>query len=275
MSDAGGPVDARVPQAAARIAAAGRAAYPAIALGDDVVALRLANRLRDDPDAQLDDLHDADVFLATALGCGDTAALQVFEDVLVPQIELALRRLRLPRGTDDEVKQALRVELLVEGGKIADYAGIGELAAWLRVSATRKALKLVRRAGREQTLDDVLLEHWPAPTPGPERSHMRERYTTELKRAIQDAFAELAVRQRNLLRQHILDELTIDDLARVYRVHRATCARWLADARTELGRGTRKKLVVALGLPRDELDSLLRFLDSDIELSMSRVLATR
>src|SRR5262249_9323185 len=116
------------------------------------------------------------------------------------------------------------------------------------------------------------LAHWPDASPGPARKHLRAKYTAELKRAIHDAFAALEVRQRNLLRQHVLDELTIDDLARLYRVHRATCARWLADARAELGKSTRKRLIAALGLQLPEVESLLRFLDSDIELSISRIL---
>ena len=264
----------RVTAAAARIAAAGRAAHPQVALDQQPIAERLAARLRDDPGAQLEDLHDADLYLALALAGGDRAALKTFEDTFVPQMDVALRRLRLAQGAPDEVKQALRVELLAEG-KIGDYAGRGELAAWLRVTATRKALKLARRAGREDTLDEVLLDHWPAASPDPALEHMRARYTDELKRALRGAFAALELRQRNLLRQHILDELTIDDLARLYRVHRATCARWLADARAELGRGTRKRLVAALGAGTTEVDSLLRFLDSDIELSISRILVTR
>nr|HEX4318411.1 hypothetical protein [Kofleriaceae bacterium] len=271
-----GPDD--VAAAAARIAAAGRAAHPAIALADDAVAAHLAARLAADPEARVDGLHDADVYLAIALAAGDAAALREFEATLVPQIDVALRRLRLPGGTADEVKQALRVELLAgQDGerKIADFAGVGELASWLRVSATRKALKLARRAGRDDALDELLMDHWPAATPDPAHDHLRARYTAELKRAIASAFAELSVRQRNLLRQHVLDELTIDDLSRMYRAHRATCARWLADARLELARGTRKQLVAALGLPASELESLLRFLDSDIELSISRVFATR
>jgi RNA polymerase sigma-70 factor (ECF subfamily) len=192
-------------------------------------------------------------------------------------MDVALRRLRIAGGTADEVKQALRFELLVDERKrIGDYAGRGELAAWLRVSATRKAIKLVRKVDREETLDEILLDHWPNATPGPERRHLRTQYTAELKKAIRDAFSALEVRQRNLLRQHILDELTIDDLARLYRVHRATCARWLADARADLGKHTRKKLVTSLGLgQKDEVDSLLRFLDSDIELSISRILMSR
>ncbi len=264
----------QIAAAVARIAAAGRAAWPDVALGQDAIAARLTARVAEDPETQLDQLHDADVYLAMALAAGDDAAVRAFEDKLVPQIDVALRRMRLPGGTADEVKQALRFELLVNDGapKIADYAGRGELAAWLRISATRKALKLVRKTDREETLDEILLEHWPGNTPDPEHQHLRERYTAELKAAIRAAFADLEVRQRNLLRQHILDELTIDDLAKLYRVHRATCARWLADARAELGKNTRKRLVGALGMPANELESLLRFLDSDIELSISKIL---
>ena len=266
----------RVDAAVARIAAAGRAAWPSVALADDVIATRLVARVVDDPGMHLEELRDGDLYLAFALAGGDAQAVRAFEDALVPQMDVALRRLRLAGGTADEVKQALRVELLTgPGAKIVDYAGRGDLAAWLRISATRKALKLVRRADREESLDEILLDHWPGTSTDPERKHMRSTYTGELKSAIREAFAALEVRQRNLLRQHILDELTIDDLAKLYSVHRATCARWLADARADLGKQTRKRLVHALGTPSDELESLLRFLDSDIELSISRILMSR
>jgi RNA polymerase sigma-70 factor (ECF subfamily) len=267
----------RVTAAAERIAVAGRTAWPEVALDTQHIADRLSARVRDDAETKLEDLHDADLYLAMALAGGVAAAVRAFEDTLVPQIDVALRRMRLADGAADEVKQSVRFDLLVGDGdpKIAAYAGRGELAAWVRISTTRKALKLIRRGGREDTFDDVLLEHWPAATPDPRQNHLRSQYTAELKRAIRDAFAALEVRQRNVLRQHILDELTIDELAHLYRVHRATCARWLADARAELSRGTRKRLVAALGMRGDELDSLLRFLDSDIELSISRILLTR
>ncbi len=267
----------RVTAVAQRIVAAGRAAWPQVMVDEQTIVRRLTARMQDDPETKLDELHDKDLYLAFALAEGNDAALRVFEAELVPQIDVALRRLRLAGGTADEVKQSLRFELLVDERKrIGDYAGRGELAAWLRVSATRKALKLVRKVDREETLDEILLDHWPNATPGPERKHLRTQYTAELKKAIREAFGALEVRQRNLLRQHILDELTIDDLARLYRVHRATCARWLADARADLGRHTRKKLVSSLGLAqKDDMDSLLRFLDSDIELSISRILMSR
>jgi RNA polymerase sigma-70 factor (ECF subfamily) len=266
----------KVEAAAARIAAAGRVAWPTVALTDEVVTERLVARVHDDPETSLDELREADLYLAFGLAAGNTAAIRAFEDHLVPQIDIALRRLRLGGGTADEVKQALRVELLTgPEAKIADYAGRGDLAAWLRISATRKALKLVRRADREESLDEILLDHWPANTGDPGKQHMRTTYTDQLKQAIREAFAALEVRQRNLLRQHILDELTIDDLARLYRVHRATCARWLADSRADLGKQTRKRLIATLGTQSEELESVLRFLDSDIELSISRILQSK
>jgi RNA polymerase sigma-70 factor (ECF subfamily) len=253
---------------AEQVAAAGRAAWPDVALGEDRIREHLVGR------EAIEVAHLGDLYLAFALAEGNEAAVRVFEDKFIPQIDHALRRVRMPAGTADEVKQAMRVELLADR-KIVDYAGRGELAAWLRISATRKAFKIAKRGAREQSLDDALLEHWPAGAPDPRTDHLRARYTAELKTAIREAFAALEVRQRNLLRQHILDELTIDDLAKLYRVHRATCARWLADARAELGKTVRKRLIGALGASGDELDSLLRFLDSDIELSISRILVSR
>lgn len=264
----------RVAAAAARISAAGRVAWPGVEVSDATITESLEARLRDDPQMHLEELKDSDLYLAMALTRKDPAAVKAFEDKLVPQIDVALRRLRLAGGTADEVKQSLRVELLADG-KIADFAGRGELAAWVRVSATRKALKIVRRADREETLDEILLDHWPSSTPDPAGKHLRSTYTAELKKAIREAFGALEVRQRNILRQHILDELTIDDLARLYRVHRATCARWLADARADLGKLTRKKLLGSLKVGSSDLDSLLRFLDSDIELSISRILQSK
>jgi RNA polymerase sigma-70 factor (ECF subfamily) len=269
--------DLRIAAAVRRIAAEGRAAWPSVALADDAIEARLAALARDDPGARIDDLHDADLYLAIALASPDSAAaVQAFEAHLLPEIDVALRRMRQPATTIDEIKQALRFELLVgDDPKISNDAGRGDLAAWLRVTATHKALKLARRGAKERALDEALIDHWPGALPGPAERHLRQTYTAALKAAIHEAFSALEVRQRNVLRQHILDELTIDDLARLYRVHRATAARWVVDARADLGRGTRKRLGAMLGLPNAELDSLLRFLDSDIELSLSSLLTTR
>ena len=74
-----------VAAAASRIASAGRAAWPDVKVSETTIANRLAQRLQDDPEARLESLHDADLYLAMALAESDPAALKVFEAELVPQ----------------------------------------------------------------------------------------------------------------------------------------------------------------------------------------------
>ena len=255
--------------AIARIVAAGRARWPALELGGE----QLASLLAEHADAGVDPDHEAELYLACALACGVPGALAIFERELLPPVTEALQRLQLPGGALDEALQALRIDLLMgPAPRIAEYAGRGSLVGWLRVTATRRAFRLVRGTHREAELDDRLLEQLPAAASDASRGYLRSRYTAELKQAVADAFASLEVRQRNLLRQHVLDQLSIDELAALYHVHRATCARWIADAREALGRVTRTRLGQALAIRGDELESMLRFLDSDIELSLSRLL---
>jgi len=258
----------------ARIASAGRKCWPEVELADDVLAEHLAMRYRDAPEDRVVEAHAADYYLAVALAHQSPAALRVFERHLVPQMGLALRRLRLPGGAADEIQQSLRVELLVGDPvpRIREYGGRGELVSWLRVTATRKALKLLRKTNREQELDERVLSRSPDSKPDPALRHLRDTYGAELKRAVAESLARLEVRQRNLLRQHVIDGLTIDELALLYRVHRATCARWLADARADLARGARRCLAAALGVPAHEVESVLRLLDTDLEVSISRLL---
>ena len=249
-----------------RIATAGGAAWPGIRLSPGVLLALCA-------DAEPDPAHDAELYLACALAAADSTALRIFDREFVPELAATLARLRLPGGAIDEVLQVLRIELFTgERPRITEYSGCGALRGWLSVTATRRALRMFGGKRRELMFDEPLLEQLGEDQRHPVHAHVRARCTAELKQAMADAFAALELRQRNLLRQHIVDELSIDELATMYRVHRATCARWIADAREELGRSARKRLGETLALRPTELASMLRFLDSDIELSVPRLL---
>ena len=70
----------------------------------------------------------------------------------------------------------------------------------------------------------------------------------------------------------MLDGIGIDELAAQHGVHRATCARWLEAARQQILVATQKELIDRLSLSRAELQSVIKLIASQLEVSLARVL---
>jgi len=227
------------------------------------------------PAEALSELRATDLYFACACARGNSAALSRFEREIVPSLAAGLVRMRLPPSVGEEALQRLRQWLFVsEPGKrlgIEDYAGRGELRAWLRVSAARMATQLVREQRRTLPLHDHIADHLVAREPSPELDLIQQLYRPEVKSAFEDAMRMLRSREQNLLRQHFIDGLTIDDLGKLYGVHRATAARWLARSRSALLRGVRRALRGRIKATLSECDSILRLVRSDLELSVRRI----
>jgi RNA polymerase sigma-70 factor (ECF subfamily) len=212
-----------------------------------------------------------DFYLACAAAKGVPAAVQEVSALLTAQFR-ALGHFRLPAAILEEIQAQVAASLLVgtpgAPARLERYSGRGPLAGWLRVTATREVLDWLRKQRREVPQDDeALLGDLEAPAEAPELSHLKERYRGEFSAAFRRAIQSLEVRERNLLRQHYLDELSLEELAGLYRVHRATAARWLAAARATLLERTRDQISEALGLNRLEVDSLMRLVQSRLDLS--------
>ena len=174
----------------------------------------------------------------------------------------------------DDVLHEVRTKLFVGDGapRIATYSGRAALASWVRTIATRVAIDRLREheAGPG---DSGVLDALPDVSDGPELAHFRATYHVELKAAFEEALATLEVRERNLLRQHFVDNLTLDDIGALYGVHKTTAFRWLEAARTALSKRTRACFQQRVKALPEELDSILRLLQSHVDLSLSRVLA--
>jgi RNA polymerase sigma-70 factor (ECF subfamily) len=106
----------------------------------------------------------------------------------------------------------------------------------------------------------------------PELAYLRSRYARELEGALSMALEGLSPRERNLLRQHYRDGLSLDAVARLYRVHRATAARWLADVRQAVLVRVRDTLRAGGALSDSELDSIVRMARSGFDLGISTLL---
>jgi RNA polymerase sigma-70 factor len=212
-----------------------------------------------------------DFYLACAALKGVPGAVKEVEAILAAQFR-ALGHFRLPAATLEDIRAQLMGSLVVSApdapARLERYAGRGALGGWLRVTATREVLNWLKARQREPVDDDeAMLGSIESPAEAPELQHLKERYRGEFSSAFRRAIQALEVRQRNMLRQHYLDELSLEELAALYKVHRATAARWLASARTTLLEKTRDQISQALGLNRLEVDSLMRLVQSRLDLS--------
>jgi RNA polymerase sigma-70 factor (ECF subfamily) len=221
--------------------------------------------------------HAADVELARACARGDVAAIGRLQAEHGPAVGAALRHHGVPAHVVDEVLAEVWTGLLLgdaaRAPRIAGYVGRGSLRAWLRTIAVRTALRHLRARGAHAGDDDLLASVADA-RPDPELALLRARYQPEVRAALAAALARVPRRVRTLLRQHHLDGLSIDRLAPLHRVHRATVARWLAHAHEQLLADVHTGLRARLGpcLGDDELDSLVRLVRSQVGSDLAAAL---
>jgi RNA polymerase sigma-70 factor (ECF subfamily) len=224
-------------------------------------------------EAALDKLHTNDLFLACACLGSQPEALTAFESAFITQLEPHVRRYDPSPEFADEVRQILRERFFVwvHGAppRIAGYSGRGTLGAWVRVAAVRVALRLsIQQRARPPEAEAIV-------GADPELQYVRARYKAAFERALAEALGGLEAAERNLLRLHFVEGLTVDGLAPMYGIHRATAARRLAEARERLLVATRARLQEALGISGRELDSLLALVRSWIDINLSSLFPTK
>lgn len=257
-----------------------RERWPALNLDDAEFFAYLRARL--DPSQPLDAavaaLQLVDLYLACAC-LGDASQAIVDFEVAVRGTLRAVFRGVTSRGVDPEdLQQRLFQRLFVADGerspRIADYTGRGSLRGWVKVAATRLRIDAERKRGdkaRSLEADDAHLMTLAEGGDG-ELSFLKAQYRQEFKRAFQGALAALAPKERNLLRLTVVEGISATKIARLYNVHRATAKRWLVGARVELLKGTRDRLLEALRIENDEFESIVRMIQSNLEVSMARIL---
>ena len=166
----------------------------------------------------------------------------------------------------DEFVQDVRSRLLTSATdaapRLALFTGLTSLERWIRIMAVRVGLDTVRSAQRRQTreraLPDVL------PQRDPELYWMRQLYTENFERILLRSLSTLPARDRNVLRAQVVHGMSLDEMARVWAVHRATIARWLQAARTGLLVSVREGLQLEAGLSESEVDSVINLIRSGV-----------
>ncbi len=255
-----------------------RERWPTVVFDLEAFAAHLASLTpaEADPEAHLGELRLPDLYLAFHASRGEAAAVEAFEQLFRPVADAALARINTPESLRDEVRQVLRERLLVGvGGRppaLASYAGRGALKSWIRISALREVYRHAEQNRRWSQEEDEELARAAAPDGDPELSYLKMHYRQLFKEAFARAMGELAPRQRNILRHYYLDGMSIDQIGALYRFHRATAARELGRIREALLEGTRQAMMEGLRVGPGECDSILRLIESRMEVSICSLL---
>ena len=194
------------------------------------------------------------------------------------QARFSLKRLDARPEFIDDVMQELRTKLLVPPDpRILRYGGRGPLLAWIRVAASRIAIDSLRAVR-----DDVLREPRDPDSLervdfGPEVQLLRAAYRESFQEAIAAALAGLSPKDRNLLRRHLLERMTLEEIAGPYSVHPATIARRLMALREQIADGVRDHLAIR---HRSEggatsLESMAQAIRSEVYVSLAPLLGRK
>jgi RNA polymerase sigma-70 factor (ECF subfamily) len=225
----------------------------------------------------LEKVRFADLYVTCACVQRDARAVAALQSRHYAEIDAAVARMRLPPAKIDDVKQIVSRTLFVGDGttpaQIAQYSGRGDLRGWLRVTAVRAALKIIRKEKRELLVeDDAIFEAQAADVAAadPELLYVKEVYRAAFKQAFQEALDSLTDREKVLLRQHVVDALSIDQLGALHQVHRATVARWIQAARDALLTRTRRQFMTNVKITATECDSIMRMVRSQLDGTIRR-----
>jgi RNA polymerase sigma-70 factor, ECF subfamily len=217
-----------------------------------------------------------DLVLAYACRRCDPSAMLAFERDCGGEFEAVVRKLRLDSAREADLRQLLWQRLFVgtDGPpKIQEYRGTGPLRHWFRVLATRFLLNEQRRSKREQlVLGSEYEELGIATAFDPELALLESSFRQQFRQALKAALRDLRPDQRNALRCHYLLAMTIDQMAEVFGVHRATAARRVVQAREKLLCHTRDRLRLVVGGDSEEIDSVIHRAQGQSSFSIARLL---
>ena len=251
----------------------GREAWPEVDLAEARFAELAREVVAKSAEESGEPVDAGELYLACACADGVQAAGLVLARDYLPAVKRRLARMGLAAADIDEVGQRVCERLLepgTDGGgaRLVRYALQGRLRSLMVVTATHIAVDSFRRDARVKDDQDALLQL--AGTPNPQSELMRRERQTVFKTAMESGLQALDERARTVLRFHLIDSLTLDEIADYYQVHRVTVSRWLAAARAAIVERAREVARSEFGLSETEFDAA--YTGSELGLSLERVL---
>jgi RNA polymerase sigma-70 factor (ECF subfamily) len=253
-----------------------RTAWSTLDLSLPTFASYLGARIDRCDESALEKLQSVDLYLTCSCSQGLAGAIEAFESYCAGEAERALAKLSMTEVEVEEVEQHLRDKLFVHESdgqiRIARYSGSGSLKSWYRVTALRTAIDLIRSEGRLLPVGDASELDGQAAHIDPELEYLKDKYRSDFKEAFLAALRHLESDERNLLRYQLLDGLSLEQVGAIYGLHLSSVSRRIGRIREKLLDSTRRELSERLRVDEEELDSIMRLIQSRLHVSVSRVL---
>ena len=234
----------------------------------------------DDVVAALADIHTDDLYLACGCVAGQEDAARAFEASVLPGAAKAVRRVDPDPSFVQEICSEVRVHLLVadkgERPRIASYIGRGPLVHWVQVTAMRAGQAAKRKAKKKQHVPESLADlALSLLDDDPEVGPLAQQLKGPFAAAFSEALGELTLRERTVLRLYLVEEVSAEAIGAMYRVHRATVARWIGRARRKIQKSTRRRLEEQNLLAASSFESVIGHVMDGIDLSLASFLAEK
>jgi RNA polymerase sigma-70 factor (ECF subfamily) len=214
----------------------------------------------------------ASLYLCFACVQGSEAACAAFQQKYLGVIRGSIARIFPNRPWIDDVASRFLGQLLVgKEPRLTRYSGRGDLAAWLKVVATRAAID-AKRTHPDQDEEPLSSSVEAAMSLSPESLIFCRTHAHGILDALTRAISSLDKKQRNILRLNYTDGLSIDEIGALYGVHRATVARWLQHARTSVESQVLEDLRTQRGIDPTDIGSLIHGAGPYLEDTLRKLL---
>jgi RNA polymerase sigma-70 factor (ECF subfamily) len=254
--------------------ARGRAAFPQIRLPQAPFERHYARALAAGSKRSPTELAVEDLYLACACAARVSGSAAAFEAKYTSVMRRAISRVLPNPAARDEVLQDARQALLVGSAiaapKIDTYLGQGPLENWVAVAAIRLAISHGRAESAERRLRERVGND--ALGSDPELLLLKGEIRRELQAAVKEALGRLQERERLVMRLWLVSGSTLANIGKAFGVTQQTVSRWLADARDEILRDMQRTLASRLKIAKAELPDFARLIQSQLEISISRLL---
>ncbi len=217
--------------------------------------------------------HD-ELELVRACLAGDAPAIAEFDrDFVEPLVGVFVAKGLAPANVPSVLGDARSHLLVGTTGRpaLGEFTGRGSLRAFVRTAAIRVWLNRQRSDQRRREREQLLLFLEDHAIVDEELLLIKRRYATQFAAAIYEAWTALQPDHRLLLRQHLLTAMSVDRIAEFHRIHRSSAARRLAVARDSWLHGSKRILAQQLRVAPADVDSLLRFVRSQLELDLAEL----